>query len=596
MYGGIAHRGGPVLETPGSGGSQPSTCAQPFDPATASAYCVFVEWSRIERQALLAAGQVLPLGPGDTVPIVYVERQATHLAGPLDFADYQPGSDLLVRDGTIGPDGAITGTANQRSLLDGCPGAGDRAAVDVRAPDVASDGNRVAFAMRTAQADTLNVYTVNLDGTGCVKLTDNGAHNFDPAWSPDGGLSIVYATTVDGGTSRSGRPQANLHRMDPTGGNDEQITFLSNSEIQPAFMREGRLTMTTEKGDPAGAFYQLSGRRLNWDLTDYHPLLFQRATSALADPEDLAATRPSAGFQQATEIREDFNQDFLVIASDVGAKGGAGTLVVFNRSVGPDEIGRDDPSFLHAIHIPDPAATGRVGSTTQGAYRSPFPLPDGQILASYAGGSFDLGTVASLDFDVVAVHPRTGARTVLIGGAGSQVEAVLALKAPPKKMYFNRRQLVFGGEQDLSDPDHAVVHVTDFPMLATLLGANLRRGRPVEAFRAGDTLAVYDAAGGLVGTAPLASDGSVKIRVPSRTPVFLELRDGSTPLFTMTEEHQFGPGERISLGVREPLFDHICAGCHGSVSGEELDIAVVPDALTGASRTQSANADPIDIP
>ena len=65
-YGGIAHRGGPVLETPGSGGSQPASCASPYDAATASAYCTFQEWSRIERDRLVAAGQVLPLGAGDT--------------------------------------------------------------------------------------------------------------------------------------------------------------------------------------------------------------------------------------------------------------------------------------------------------------------------------------------------------------------------------------------------------------------------------------------------------------------------------------------------------------------------------------------------
>jgi hypothetical protein len=43
------------------------------------------------------------------------------------------------------------------------------------------------------------------------------------------------------------------------------------------------------------------------------------------------------------------------------------------------------------------------------------------------------------------------------------------------------------------------------------------------------------------------------------------------------------------------LFDAVCGGCHGSVSGHELDISVTPDALTGASSSASQNSDPHNI-
>jgi hypothetical protein len=80
------------------------------------------------------------------------------------------------------------------------------------------------------------------------------------------------------------------------------------------------------------------------------------------------------------------------------------------------------------------------------------------------------------------------------------------------------------------------------------------------------------------------------MRLPSRTGVVLELQDGSGGMVVrMGEEHQLGPGERTSMGVREGLFNAVCGGCHGSISGEELDIAVTPDALTGASQSESAD-------
>ena len=55
----------------------------------------------------------------------------------------------------------------------------------------------------------------------------------------------------------------------------------------------------------------------------------------------------------------------------------------------------------------------------------------------------------------------------------------------------------------------------------------------------------------------------------------------------MGEEHQLAPGEQISMGIREPLFDAVCGSCHGSVSGSELDVTITPDALTGASQSLS---------
>ncbi|MCE9573761.1 MAG: hypothetical protein K8W52_11455 [Deltaproteobacteria bacterium] len=619
--GGIAHRGGGVLETQGKGPADPATCPGTYDPATATAFCTIQKWLDVERGALGA--QVSPMGVGATVPIVYVSRQASHVATPLEFDTYQPNSDLLVADATLGAGQAITGVGAPRSLLDSCPGATSRATVDVRSPDVRFDGTTVTFAMRTSAGDPLGVYVVDINGTGCTRLTpaqpdQNGEklHDFDPAWSPDGEW-IVFASTRGGaaGPSVSRKkflPQSDIWRIKKDGSGAEQITFLSNSEISPQMMREGRITMTTEK--VSQGFYQLSGRRINWDRTDYHPLLAQRAVSPYADAADPTQTKPSIGYAQATDIRENADGDFLIILSDEGAKGGAGTLALFNRSIGPFEQGRTDDGYLPSVKIIDGAATGRVGMPTTGAYRNPFGLPDGRIMVSYAAFTGDLGTATSLDWDLVAIDPRTGDRQTLIGGAGAQVDAVFAFKAPARKPYLNRRQLVFGGSVNPALGDHAIVHMPDAPLIFTLLTGNLRRGRPVEAFRGARRLAVYAEAHApagttsgntmsgiyesrqLLGTASLADDGSVKIKVPGGAGVVLELQDGSgKPIITMGEEHQVAPSEQITMGIREELFDAVCAGCHGSVSSSELDVRVSPDALTGASQSTSAGKEPVSI-
>ncbi len=635
QVGGIAHRGGSVLETPGSvGGSEPSACPSwgggTTPPVGVTPFCVIQEWITRERTAI--AGQVTPMNNGNTVEVVFVDRPSGQTADRLQFETFQGNADLVHATGTFGADYGqkLTITSAPQTLTTNC--AGLSGSIDVQAPDVANDGDRVAFAARTA-ATPLSIYVVSISTGACTLVTPVSGmiHNFDPAWSPDGQY-IVFASTRGKNGPTQGRKrallQSDLWRVKVDAGNNamgapEQMTYLSNSEIGPQFMREGRITMTTEK--VSDGFYQLAGRRLNWDRTDYHPLLAQRATSPYATLTDIASQGPSIGYSSATDIREGNDGDFLMILTDAGTDGapavpgGGGALATFNRSIGPFEKDRGDPGFLPSVRFIDAGgANGRAGSAN--AYRSPFYMPDGQIMASFS-------STGSLAWSLVAVNPRTGTRTTLLAPPGGRafVDGVIAYKYPARQLFLNRRQLVFGGGVDSSvtgDDAHAVVHFPDAPMVFTLLTGNLRRGRPVDAFRGADTL-VVEAEGmcpagscsrttngifesrTMLGTAALRDDGSTRIKVPSGTGVVLSLRGPSGTIVKMSEEHQFGPGEVISLGIRETitnaagkevrLYDAVCAGCHGSVSGRELDVGVSADALTGASSSLSQNETPTGI-
>jgi hypothetical protein len=96
----------------------------------------------------------------------------------------------------------------------------------------------------------------------------------------------------------------------------------------------------------------------------------------------------------------------------------------------------------------------------------------------------------------------------------------------------------------------------------------------------------------LLGKAPLAADGSVRVNVPAGVGLVFELQDaGGGRIINLGEEHQVSPGEMISMGISENLFDAVCGGCHGSVTGSELDVAVTPDALTGASESMSKGSE-----
>jgi hypothetical protein len=623
---GIAHRGGAVLETPGTPADPADPVCLTFDPATSTAFCTVQEWLRRERLAV--AGQVTSMDSGQTVPVVYVDRpSASVVPERLDFDAFRGGAELRVVTATFAAnnslapidDGASTLLSANCNLANG----------DIQAPNVANDGDRVVFAGRATAAEPLGIYIASISTGACQRITppepdSNGlkVHNFDPVFAPDGTFVVFASTRGKAGAIKSRKrffTQSDLWRIPVNGlaadGAPEQMTFLSNSELAPGFMREGRVTMTTEK--VSAGFYQLSGRRINWDLTDYHPLLAQRKDSLYVDPtmQDLTTTNPSIGFSSATDVREASNGDFLVILADndmvsgaPAVASGAGALGVFNRSIGPFEQGRVDIAYVRALRIVgDARATGREGSNA--GYRRPVSLPDGTIMAAFSANA-SAGT-----FDIHSVDPRTNASDSMFttgpAAGRARVDAVMAFKHPPRELYANRRQLVFGGAADAS-PQDAIVHIPDAPMTFTVLVANLRRGRPLVDFDRATQLAVYSegvcgancspGAGGifesraLLGTAPLADDGSVKVLLPSATGLVFELQDSAgNVIVTMGEEHQLGPGERISLGVSRTLFNGVCGGCHGSITGQELDVAVTPDALTGASASASQDSSPAQL-
>jgi hypothetical protein len=620
--GGTTHRAGPILEDINTSVDTP--CPQPFDAATATrAFCVLAAWQQAERQDRIMAGTVSPMTAGSVLPLAFVARPKNGDT-LLQFDTYEGGADLKLADATLDANGQVTAVGNVRSALGPCAGL-TGTDVDVRGPEWSYDGTKVVFAARPGAASGLDLWMLDVAGGTCTQLTNdagrmvNGVrvHNFDPAFAPDN--TIVFASTRSGSlTQRNMLPNSDLFRVKPSmtgtfsydfSSPPEQMTFLLSSELSPAFMQDGRVSFTAEKATPD--FYQLSGRRMNWDLTDYHPLLAQRAQSTTTFDNNLL---PSVGYQEATEIREGLDRNFLLILSNEGALGGGGALATFNRSIGPFEADRSDVTFVRSMVIVDPAAAPAADGTTSGAYRSPFSLPNGEILASY-DGNVKNATTDIPKYGLVAVDPQTGAsRPLASDGSLSYVEAALGYKRGETELFSNLPQLVFGGHSGQSDAaNNGIMHFPDVPVLATLLGANLRRGRDVSAFDGAASVKFYQdmpppqgstpaiiPMGALaysqrtsLGSASLLGDHSLKALVPAGIPLIIEVDDGSgKALFTMSEEHQVIAGEYITPGPQRAVFNNICGGCHGSLSGSELDVAVSADALTGASISQSRYADP----
>ncbi|MCA9596338.1 MAG: PD40 domain-containing protein [Myxococcales bacterium] len=638
---GILHRGGSLFAQDGDPSQCDLVAAETGPLNDQKEYCVIVAWLEKERQARMAGA--VPLSS-----VVYVKRPpASGKDVPQDYGSYNPGADLMQTPVSMDAAGDITSGGGGTSLLGGCGLSPSTA--DVRRPAVSWDGTKIAFAARSSASEPFKIYvidngncaaepTINAPATddSGAPVPDNGelVHNFDPAFAPDG--RIVFASTrgntknvkqfpYSGPTRTPADPSklnSNLYVLE--NGKIRQLTFLLNQEFMPNFMSDGRVIMITEKRAPG--FYQLAARRQNLDGGDYHPLFGQRQT---------------IGYDQLTDVVELSDKNFAAIFSDKGAAHGGGTLAVFNRSLGPDQLSQNpddytqDPDgmswpnpkfYQHSIEIVDPAATGKAGGTT-GAYRNPASLPNGKILVSYAANVVDVENFSG-NFDLVVVDPITRQRTPLISDADDLIWPVAVYARQNHGVFKSRLDEANGATTVYTDAAHAdrsEITFVDFPLITSLLFQNTRTGRvlpggnyPYQAWESlppdpgvtsydqGGDYVTNDAFGQLYvkrrlrGAVNLLADGSSKVQLPGGMPLVLATNvklaaDSSPVVHFQREEMQFYPGEWVRQSFRRELFNGLCAGCHGSLSGYESHISVNPDILTQASNVDAREADPIDV-
>lgn len=614
------------------------------------AYCVVREWHRRER----AERNLSPL----SAIVYVSRPIPTGSDRPQDFDVFAPGASLHIVAATLTAGGGLTlGTDTAVDLSTcGLSSGADvrRPAVSWDASTIAFAARSTAMdplAIYTINPDgtgcTLQADIANHPAQG-MSLPNGDMlfeHDFDPSFSPpgtDGIERIVFASTR-GNDAATGdpmafdysgpqrtpsdptKPNANLYVLEPDPDPNaasgtmrvRQLTWQLNMERFPSFMQDGRFIFTTEKREPG--FYQLALRRQNLDGGDYHPLLAQRGT---------------IGAAQATYAVELADKDFAAIFSDTTAQHGAGALAVFNRSLGIDFTSANPADYVVDPTVIDPTSSSAPEPDfflhslsppfTDGSYTSPSPLPDGTILVSF--GSGQPGSFGG-DYDLYVLDPVTGQKTMIAGASGSEeVEAVAVYPRVPKGIFVSAPDEPNGHTTVQSTQTTADITVLDMHVLASLLFQNTPTGRVVEpdlkSFDVFEELppdvasfpsacGSYTACDGLgptgmvyvrrrtIGTVPLQADGSAQFVIPGGMPILLHLADDieSSQLKLprwQRETLTFVPGEVAHQSLPQPFFDHLCAGCHGSISGRPVEAALQPDFLTEASQVEAVGLPAVD--
>ncbi len=425
-----------------------------------------------------------------------------------NFSYYAAGTDQVcyhVGSGQLCVLNVATGAV--RVLLDDPKGS-------VRDPQVSYDGNRIVFSYLKAGDTHFHLYDINADGTGLRQLTTGDYDDLEPTYLPDGGILFC--------SSRCKRwvncwltQVANLFRCDADGGNIRELSANIEQDNTPWVMPDGRLLYTRWE-------------YVDRSQVDYHHL-WTMNPDGTAQMVFYGNLRPSTVMIDAKPV-PGTNQVVTIFSPGHGKTDHAGYLVTVDPDSGPD-----DPGAFQTLAPGD-------------NYRDPYALGDGYFIA--ANGP---------ELDVIGPDGQQG---MLYHLPDSQINAGLWLHEP-RPLMPRAREPVIQPRVDLAKPT------------GRLLLLNVYQGRNMAGVKPGDIakLLVMETlpkpinyTGGMdpltyggsftlervVGTVPVAADGSAYMELPAlRSLFFVALdKDDNTvkrmQSFTMVE-----PGEFTS-----------CVGCH----------------------------------
>lgn len=100
-----------------------------------------------------------------------------------------------------------------------------------RRPAWSPDGSKIAFDRGSEDGLATDIFVMNADGSGVTQLTSDPAADFAAAWSPDGS-QIVFASQRTG--------DGDIYVMDADGSSEAQLTAGFFPEIDPAWSPDGR--------------------------------------------------------------------------------------------------------------------------------------------------------------------------------------------------------------------------------------------------------------------------------------------------------------------------------------------------------------------
>jgi hypothetical protein len=459
-------------------------------------------------------------------------------------------------------------------------------------PDLSYDGKQILFAYVECQGDRrhrhhtdpamghwaegrcYHIFKINVDGSHLEQITDGTWNDFDPCWLPNG--RIAFITERRGGYLRCGRvcPNYNLFDMAADGGDILGLSFHETNEWHPSVTHDGRIIYT------------------RWDYIDRYGCTAHMPWITTLDGCD---SRALHGNFAPRGSRPDMEIDIRAIpgshryvATAAPHHGQAfGSLVVL------------DP------HVPDDDAMGPVKRLTpdvgfpesQGgreAYGTAWPLSEDYYLCVYDAGvamGRKQAGAAMVDYGIYLVD-AWGNKELLHRDADIGCQSPMPLRAtprPPAAPDLARRDADSNPARRAKLPERhpeatlSVVNVYDslkpWPEGTRIKELRVLQVLPMSVPSGGpphDTALRTATAGDSVvpvrhvlGTVPVAADGSAHFIVPANREMFFQaLDEHGLAIQSMRSATYLHEGEQL-----------VCAGCHEPKHHTPKPLAVLPLAM-----------------
>ena len=378
----------------------------------------------------------------------------------------------------------------------------------IRDPQISHDAKRILFSYRQGGTRHFNLHEINADGTGLRRITSGDWDDVEPCYLPDGGIAFC--------SSRCNRyvmcwyaPVAVMFRCEADGSALRMLSSNSVTENTPAILPDGRILYT------------------RWEYVNRDAISFHHLWTMNPDGTEqqvyFGNQTPGGVFIDAQPIPQ--SREVVFIDSGYhGTPEHAGKVMIVSEAGGPD-------------------ATAMVKSITPtGGFRDPYPISPGGFLVAREN------SILLLD--------DAGITTPLYAGRQMVHE--------PRLLKPRVREPVIPSRVDLSQNT------------ATLFVANVYQGRNMDGIKRGDIrklLVLEDlpkpanyhgggstpiAHGGtwslkrILGTVPVAADGSAYFEVPPMRSLYLALLDANDrSIKQMRSFMTLQPGEQRG-----------CIGCH----------------------------------